>query len=226
MALGDFVMDPTVKHVGQITARCPDGHVGRCQSYRYGKKNMGAAGQCGKWALKGKHYCKFHGGNKKTGKSSKVMPENVYLRAARPSLRKLIEAYSAIVPEDQIQLTSEIALSRVIAEKAMGIFEAIHFESDPEVKEKISGSMQINSAKALQEALTHVSVLCEKQAKVLAVASNVMSMEQMAYVLDKIALVVTQHFNDDPKALKECLQEITDIKPPNKDDNTINVVVI
>lgn len=131
----------------------PEGHDRQCHSTsRVTKK------RCRKWALTGRDFCQFHGGRRALA-SRAGLPKH-YTRHLGETLKGRIESLANEAHQEQVQLYEELAVARVIAERAVKLAEPVLTNGDMDVK------MHALALGVLGEALSNVKDLVLAAAKI------------------------------------------------------------
>lgn len=153
-ATARFHVDPSVRRGGfGVGGAAPEGHARRCQA-----RSRLHRGQCKRWARKGSSFCTHHRGNRGAPKIS--MPW--YGRKAGSRVAELMKDMSGDAKQ-LLDLQEEVQLARVLANRAVEMYEAAHFG---EAAAKVSDDTKALAAANLRAALDHVTVTVEKATKV------------------------------------------------------------
>lgn len=116
----------------------------------------------------------------------------MYARAAGPTLKSKLEELSRLSPDERHALGDEVDMARVMAERAVSMYDAAHFaeqgEGSPELRSKAHA--------VLRDALRFVSQLVDKAARVRAVNVGTVDWEQVDYFVDAITRILEEELAD------------------------------
>ena len=186
--------DPLVHREGKPGAP-PEGHVRRCQA-----KVRHEHRQCGRWALKGRNYCKLHGGQQP------LYEVGYYSRNAGKRLADKLDALASMDPDERNSLTEEIDLNRLLAERALKAFEATHY-GDKEVSEKLKAL----AAQNLRDALQDVTEVVAKSAIIRSRSAEVVGIEDLGFIIHQIKKILDEE-DVDPRVI----DRLDEIKLPKR----------
>lgn len=184
----------------------PEGHDRQCHAKSRVTKN-----RCRRWALTGRDYCQFHGGRRSLAQKS-GMPRH-YTKHLGQTLRSRIEELTNEAHYEQVQLYEELALTRVILERAVVLAEPALMNGNMEPKIKVLAMA------AMGEAIDGVKELVLAAAKLENDARDKVSIR----VLDLFVLQVLRAIYracDDPEVALKIEEEMqSSISLPSSDQN-------
>lgn len=199
-----FPVDPTVK----MSARgggAPPGHPRRCQALnKYGD-------QCGRFAEPGRNFCRFHGGRTPLVRKSAM---SRYAKSVSKSLAERLKQLSEESPDERASLADEVDVSRMLAERAMRVFDAVVVQE----KENSQGVKPTPEQKALaiqavRSAMDSTADLVSKMARVSALTSDKVTFDQIAFVVAQFGQILEAEIKD-PELRAKLQKRIDNINIP------------
>ena len=134
------------------------------------------------------------------------MPE-FYQRFVGPTLKAKLEEVAAEGDEQRLSLANEVDTSRVLCGEAMRLYDACI--SAKELKEE----QRLKVANVLREALDHVSGLVERMAKVEAMKSDKISVQNVAWFAEKITRIILEEVEPvSADCARRVVRRIADLK--------------
>lgn len=150
-----------------------------------------------------------------------------YTRHASQKLKDKIDAASA-APSELVSLAEEIAIARVLAERAVRLFDVVVIDPpiDAETnKPKVFQPKQIALATAsVSETLQHVASLVEKHARITALVQDKIPVGQVAYIATAMARIVAEEVGDEA-VVRRIMGQFEQIKLPDPDTDP-NVLLL
>lgn len=214
-----YPVDPTVRAVRESGAASgwvepPDGHPRRCQA-----RSRRMQRQCRKWALQGRRFCPTHG-TKPLYRNANV--RGYYSQNAGPRLRQVLEELRTAPPEERMSLADEIDLARMLTERHVRIFEATCVG---EQSDKASDELKAAAIAGLRRALSHVSDMVTKAAKVRALHDGTVDAEGVDYIVAQVVKIVEDEIRDkDPSMADRVVARMEQIRlPQNTRTATIEI---
>jgi len=168
--------DPSVKRERFRGKGAPEGHVRRCQ----GRRTRDGL-QCSHWALRGRSYCKFHGG--KLPLSNGKSMSRYYSKNSGPLLKEKLLELSA---DGRMSLTEEVDIARVTVLEYLASYEATVLDPN----NKASAKLKTLAATGLRQAIDHVADIVSKAARVQDLVGGSISIEQLDYFVVQIVKVL------------------------------------
>lgn len=185
MAVGDYEVD---RSIVRAKGGAPEGaHKNRCQGKNRNKE------QCGQWALRGKDYCKWHGGRAQLVKRRR--PMSIYSRRATGKLKDVLEELAAN-PDERMSLSGEIDVARSMALKAFDLLNAATNGKSKKKKEEgaegngVTEKSKTAAMRLMQQSLKDLSSLIDKQAKVTALLDRTLDVEQIGFIREQIIQIL------------------------------------
>lgn len=126
-------------------------------------------------------------------------------------------------PEELASLAEEIALARTLTERAVRLYDKVVI--DPPEGYKPPEKMVVSATENLKEALSHVSMLVEKHARVSALMQDKIPVGQLTYFTTAVARIIADEVGDDEALQKKIIDRIEAIKLPD-DKNDPNVLLM
>ena len=217
--------DPKVTNKGMPngSALLPN-HPRRCQAANaFLTEKEGKPIQCGRVAIKDRDYCARHGG-KQPSYNKAVSQRRWYSKHAGPTMRAALEELAAAPPDERISLEAEIDMARLISVEAVGMFDKICVQG---LTGGATGddaiALQIKAGQACKDALTFVSNIIDKAAKVRATSQGTIDVELVGYIVHQVQAVMERHITPLPNG-KELIDAIAislkGIKMPNVQHGT------
>lgn len=163
--------------------------------------------RCKAWTCRGRRWCKTHGGKRRLKAFNRKMARDLFYGSDRECrFNELLARLSDGKADERENLSAEVDVARVIAEKAVSLFRAgSAADAKPETL--------MMAMKLAQDALTHVSDLVVKLTKVKAVSRDTIDVRQAADLIDQVGEVLRRRLADrDPELLRELLEGINTIK--------------
>lgn len=171
--------DPSVKYDGSGGGP-PPGHVRRCQSRNRQRT------QCGRWAIVGSQYCQFHGGRRPLTYNKM----GIYSKRASAKLKQKLEELQELTADERIDLSEEIDVARVLAERAINMYDEMVIQEKGDARSKASAAM------VLKDALRHVSELVAQHARVQAIAADKVSVHNLKWIADQVCKIIKEEIPD------------------------------
>ncbi len=173
----------------------PEGHIRRCQG---AIRRSNPKRQCTQWALKGRNYCRVHGGRQPLYEKM-----GHYSRNAGKTLKSKLEKLAAMDPDERNSLAEEIDLSRLLCERNLKLFDATHYPPEGTV---IPEKLKVMAAEGLRSALADVTEIVAKSAIVRSRSEGVVGIEDLGYIIHQIKKILEDE-DVDPR-VSERLSEI------------------
>lgn len=198
----DYGWGPTDPNTPRKFGQMPlPGDPRRCRS-RNKKKE-----QCGRWALVGEIYCRFHSRRPK-GDTRTSYVKQFYTKRAGPRLKKILEEISDDSggnPESAMSLAGEIEMARATSIHAMQLFDAAFDESKTKNLDPAKVSDVQHAATAImREALSFVAGIVEKSAKVRALSDTVVDVERIGFVVAQLVRILQEEL---PHEIQEAVMD-------------------
>lgn len=138
----------------------------------------------------------------------------IYSRIAGPILREKLEALAALPPDERHCLGEEVDLARVMAEKALRLWEAAHTNGN---EEKASPETKALANKALRDALSFVSDLVVKASKVRSTNESTVDVEQLDYIVKQVTHVIEEEIADHDRGMADrVVERLRNIRMPDR----------
>lgn len=188
MAVGDYPRDPSIPsgNGDHKIGPPPDGHVRRCQSKRHGHH-----AQCLKWALKGRDYCRTHGGRRLLymANAGKMVGgnHNYIARNAGPRMQAKIEELAAL-PEKDFDLGDT---SQVTAAMLSDCFTAYVAATESELT---TPAVKAQAFELFTIMLKEHSDVCAKGAKIRSTLPHLVDLNTVRYVVAQVCKIIDQLF--------------------------------
>jgi len=204
---------PSVKYDFKKGGAPPPNHSRRCQSHNREKV------QCGRWALKGREFCKRHGG--KTPLFLPGLMGKFYSQHAGPKLRELMEK-AAAAGDERLLLDEEIDFSRTLALRSIQLFETACLDETESAKTSVD--LKAAAIAGARNAMSHIADLVMKAAKIRALDANSAIAPALDFVVQQVVKAVEDEVAvTDPILAKRLTDRLRDIRLP---ENTNAVIVI
>lgn len=165
--------------------------------------------QCMQWAMKGRTYCKFHGG-KLRYKANRM--GSYYRNRGGKFLGKLLDDVQKGTPEDQLSLLDELSVARVMTGQVIEKWEFTHTGKTKD-GEPASDLAKNLASEAVRSSVKYVCDIAEKAAKVRAHSEDTIRGEHIEYFLKSVAHVLEKELPRD-EALR-VMEAIRCVKMPN-----------
>jgi len=164
--------------------KCPPDHPRRCKALRHDRS------QCERYALKDSNYCSFHGGRRADKHRVRIdhLPK-FYSKRLGPTLTARLEELTGAAPSEQLSLLEELSLMRVLAGDTVALYDAAVGTEKTE--------LVANAGMLLRDALRQVADMCEKAARVDALAKDKISIHHLSFVVNQIVRIAAEVFGDD-----------------------------
>lgn len=191
-----YPIDPSVK--GVFSKLPPPGHPRRCQGPNRFRE------QCEKWARKGSHFCKAHGGYNR----HYHRPLNWYARGTTQQLADRLKELAGQGPDERMSLSQEIDLARELAKKALDLYDLAHY-GEKEQDE----NLRIASREHLKTALDGVADLVGRAARAQSLSASVISIQHIEHLAAQFTKILETHVLDE-QILACCLRDLEQVKLP------------
>ena len=209
MAIGDFEIDPSLDD-GTFYVKPPPKHPKRCQAYNNRRE------QCQNWALRNYHYCIFHRGRKSRKQIRLSFMANKYCRRLNTTFKELLEEWEGD-RRNITDISDEVDVARVLCEQTLKLVDSVFFVDKNEGK--ASAESKLTVLAHAQNALMHVSNLCEKLAKIQTLSDGVLNADQIEHLMVSIIRILERKV--DGPILEDIVKEIRSLKTPKKDMKTV-----
>lgn len=186
-----FPVDPDVKWVGfaaQGSLVPPEGHARRCQAV-----NRQSGLQCKNWAIKGRRFCRFHGGKQPLiSMGSKGRYASQVSTALGEKLAKMAEE-----PDDErLSLAEEVDVARVLTSRALKIYD-LAINGRGADGQEASEEIRQAAAQGLNQALEATSRLVERFAKVNTLTSGFITAKQIGFLVAQFNKIIADEIQDE-----------------------------
>lgn len=180
------------------------GHPRRCQCRRKIWKNRPheeGGDRCKRWAVKGRKYCKFHGGSRPVGQELMILPR-FYSRHLTKTLEAFVNECLDADPSEQINLFQELALLRQSASHAVLLYGAAVDGVN------ITAETKLATAALMRDVLREVADMCAKAAQVDAAMRDKVSVHNLRHLVNQIVRVAYDELTlDDAKRFEKAIRE-------------------
>jgi len=170
------------------------------------------------YALKGRNYCKKHGGKRGLAQPATTMSH--YRKNAGPKLKKVLEELAEESSDDRIQLDDEIDLARAASTRAMRLWEMACIDKAADTSDKV----KVMATASLRTAVGHVAALCSQQAKITAASQATMDVEGAGWLVVQVTKAINDELREDyPSLADRLVKRLDSIQLPS---STTKVVLV
>lgn len=198
---------PGLRQVGQYGGLPVEGHPRRCQGAIRGSN---PPRQCTQWAMRGRHYCRCHGGKMPRYKRRNSLS---YRDSAGEELRKKLDRFANLGPDKRYLLQEEVDLARVMAERYVKLFDKVCIQGQGDV----DASMKAKVSAQTMDAIQYVADIVSKAAKVRQVLDFVVDIEHIDFIVEQVSVII-EEFVPEESVRKLINERLGKIKlPTNKE---------
>lgn len=203
-------IDPTMTG-GYGYGIAPDGHPRRCQA---AKRRKHPPQQCRQWAMRGRNYCKSHGGRQPLSNTKHL---SYYSKHAGKALSTALEEIAGMDPDERNSIAQEVDIARMLATQSLKNFSAVFLK---EHDEKTSKNLEESGVKPrilenCWEAINNVSEIVAKSAMIRYRSESVVGLEDVQYVINQV-LTILQRLGVEEDLLAELKNEFKTIRLPKR----------
>lgn len=203
--------DPTVK--GDLSGHVPEGHTRRCQG-RVSRSTPPR--QCEKWARRGSDYCRTHGKRRQFYRKTVT---GFYSKFAGPTLRQRLLELEKLETDQRFDVSEEVDLARVIAERAVRLFEKICLEPTNGNGRVAPPEMKIAATVAARDAMTHVTQVVERAVKLRHMNGAYVSVESIDFVVAQVCGTIAKIVEPkDAELAAELAKAVREIRLPRRSE--------
>ncbi len=172
--------------------------------------------------MKGRKYCKNHGGRQPVGKTRRVrhLPR-LYKKYLSETLQVAVDSVMGDDPRESLNLFEELALMRLSAGNAIQMYSAaMGADREKLGADRVDGLQQM-AAGIMSQALAGVQSMCESAAKIESGGKDKYSIHSLKMIVDQIVLVSFDVFKDHPELVREFERQIAaNVRMPSSPDGT------
>ena len=195
----------------------PDGHENQCRA-----KSRVTRLRCKRWALRGSHYCQFHGGRRAAqvyNKTGQRRLPGFYSKYLGPKLSQRVKELLDTPHDEQVSLYQELAIARANACEALKLSTPL-FDGT-----KLDDSTKALIISTLGEAMKNVKDLVLAASRLEKDAEDKVSMKVVNLIVMQIIIAINEVCGTEHIIIAEAIAKAIDNKVRLPLNNKLNPTI-